>query len=227
MKGKLFGVGVGPGDPELLTIKAIETIRRCDRIAVPGKEKQESAAYKIASQAIELSGKECLAIYMPMTKDTKELKRSHAEGIAEISQVLDTGKDIAFLTLGDPTVYSTYMYLHKGIAEKGYEAEIVNGIPSFCAAAGRLNISLAEKSEQLHIIPASYQVDEALDMKGTRIFMKAGSTMSLLKEKLINESGEVYMVENCGTENEKLSIGARQINENAGYYSLVILKEQQ
>ncbi len=227
MKGKLIGVGVGPGDPELLTIKAIETIKRCEFIAVPGKEKKESAAYKIASQAIELDSKECLTIYMPMTKDTKELNRSHAEGIHKIIKILDTGRDIAFLTLGDPTVYSTYIYIHKGIIEKGYAAEIVNGIPSFCAAAARLNISLTEKSEQLHIIPASYQVDEALKMEGTRVFMKAGSTMSLLKEKLVNERGEIYMVENCGTENEKLTYGAGQMNEHAGYYSLVILKEQQ
>lgn len=225
MSGRLIGVGVGPGDPELLTIKAIKMIQSCDVIAVPGKEVKETFAYKIASQIVDVSKKRCIAIHMPMTKEQQQLDRFHAAGIEQIVQILEEGKDIAFLTLGDPTVYSTYMYLHKGIREMGYNAEIVNGITSFCAAAARLNISLVEKAEQLHIIPANYQIENAMELQGTKIFMKAGSSMPYLKENLVERDGNIYMVENCGTTEEKLYVGADHMSEKAGYYSLVIWKE--
>ena len=67
-----------------------------------------------------------------------------------------------FLTLGDPTVYSTYMYIHKKIQNFGYDAEIVSGIPSFCAVAAKMGISLSEKAEELHVIPAVYQIEEGI-----------------------------------------------------------------
>jgi precorrin-2/cobalt-factor-2 C20-methyltransferase len=225
MKGKLYGIGVGPGDPELMTLKAVRMIENCDILAVPGKKKEDSVAYRIACGATNLSKKECLGIYMPMTKDRARLKEAHENGIRTLREQLDEGKTVAFLTLGDPTVYSTYMYLHKGIAAMGYETEIISGIPSFCAAAARLNISLVEKAEELHVIPATYQTGEALDMPGTKVFMKTGKTMGALKEKLCEAGGEIYMVENCGMENEKLYYSAEEIDEHAGYYSLVILKD--
>lgn len=225
MKGKLYGIGVGPGDWELMTLKAVRLIEESPVIAVPAKEKEDSTAYRIASKAVDLSQKECLAISMPMTKDLEKLEQPHKAGAERMAAVLDAGKQIAFLTLGDPTIYATYIYLHKRILAMGYEAEIISGVPSFCAVAARLNISLAERAEELHIIPASYNIKDALPLSGTKVFMKAGSRMELLKEKLQQLDASVYMVENCGMENEKIYEGAAEINTSAGYYSLVVLKE--
>lgn len=225
-RGKLYGVGVGPGDPMLLTLKAAEVIQGCDVIAVPGKDKHASMAYQIASGVVELEPKECLEIAMPMTRNRRVLDSSHEKGIEQLEKELSAGKDIAFLTLGDPTVYSTYLYLHQGIAMRGYETEIVSGVPSFCAAAGRLNISLAEGPEEIHVIPAGYGVKEAAGLPGTKVFMKAGSTMGELKRVLQDTDDQVYMVENCGMEQEKQYFGAQEIDENAGYYSIVIVKEE-
>lgn len=113
MRGILYGVGVGPGDPELMTLKAVRLIKENDIIAVPGAEVRETVAYKIAVQAVpELADKELLPIYMPMTHDKAELELNHEKGAKALEAALDTGKNVVFLTLGDPedslknTVYS-------------------------------------------------------------------------------------------------------------------------
>ena len=86
-----------------------------------------------------------------------------------------------FLTIGDPSIYSTCMYIHKRLKRMGYETELIPGIPSFCAAAARLDISLSENSDELHIIPASYGVEESMRLQGTKVFMKSGRKMAEVK----------------------------------------------
>lgn len=227
MKGTLYGVGIGPGDPELLTLKAVRVIKESPVIAVPGKVKEDTVAYKIVKQAIpELDEKEFLAVDMPMTKDKEMLQKSHDAGAALVCEALDSGKNVAFLTLGDPTVYSTYLYVHKRVLEKGYQAEIISGITSFCAVAAKLNIGLVEKAEPLHVIPASYQIEDALGLPGTKVLMKAGRKMGKVKEVLRETGSEGMMIENCGMPGEKIYHSIDEINENAGYYSLVIIKEK-
>ncbi len=135
-------------------------------------------------------------------------------------------QDSRIITLGDPTVYSTYMYVHKLILEDGFEAEIISGVTSFCAAAARLNISLAERAEMLHVVPSSHGIEKALDMPGTKVLMKAGSKMALVKEKLLNSEMNVMMVENCGIDTERVFRSASEIPENAGYFSLIIAKDR-
>ena len=227
MAGKMYGIGIGPGDPELLTMKAIRLVRECEVIAVPGKVKEDTIAYKIVSQAVpEMADKEFLQVDFPMTKDKEKLEASHDAGADAICAVLDQGKNIAFLTLGDPTVYSTYLYVHKRVVARGYDVEIVPGITSFCAVAARLNIGLVEKAEELHVIPASYQIDEALELPGTKVLMKAGKQMARVKETLREKGCRAAMIENCGMPDEKIYRTVDEINEDAGYYSLLIVKDK-
>ena len=182
MTGILFGTGIGPGDPELMTLKAVRLIRENDTIAVPGEKPEESIAYQIAVQAVpELAEKELVAIPMPMTKNAKELEENHRRGAEKIEELLDAGKNVVFLTLGDPTVYSTYLYVHRRVLEDGYDARIVSGVTSFCAAAASLSEGLVENSEELHVIPASYQIEDALELSGTKVLMKAGKKMPAVK----------------------------------------------
>ncbi|MDO4634178.1 MAG: precorrin-2 C(20)-methyltransferase [Eubacteriales bacterium] len=226
MAGKLYGIGIGPGDPELLTLKAVRRIQEAGVIAVPGKVKEDTVAYQITVQAVpEIADKECLCVYMPMTKDKDALEKSHEDGARLVAETLDQGKDVAFLTLGDPCVYATYIYIHQRIQEMGYEVEIINGIPSFCAVAARLNTGLVEKAEELHVIPASYQIEEALKLPGTKVLMKAGRKMGDVKRLLMECGQNVVMIERCGMPGERIFNSAEEIPEDAGYYSLIIVKE--
>lgn len=224
--GKLYGVGVGPGDPELMTLKAVRVIEESQVVAVPGETAGESIAWQIAAKVCKkLPEKEILAVPMPMTKDRERLKASHEAGAAALEKYLDDGKQIAFLTLGDPSVYSTYIYLHKRVEADGYPAELVSGVPSFCAAAARLGIGLAEQAESLHIIPASYSVEHALGLSGTKVLMKAGKKLSAVKAALLSEGKEAVMVENCGMPGEKTYRTAEEIPEHGSYYSIIVVKE--
>ncbi len=227
MNGILYGVGVGPGDPELMTLKAVRMIRENEVIAVPGADVRETVAYQIAVQAVpELAGKALLPIYMPMTLDRAVIEENHAKGAAVIEGYLKQGKNVVFLTLGDPTVYSTFSYIQHLVEADGYQTALVSGITSFCAAAARLNVSLSEWNEQLHIVPAVHKLDTTLDQDGNYILMKSGRKMNQVKEILAASGREVLMVENCGMENEKIYHGVDEIPDDAGYYSLIIAREK-
>ena len=226
MKGILYGVGVGPGDPELMTLKAVRLIQENEINAVPGADVKETVAYKIAVQAVpELADKELLPIYMPMTHDPEELERNHAQGAKTLESYLDQGKNIIFLTLGDPCVYSTFSYLQHRVEADGYHTALVSGITSFCAAAARLNISLSEWNEQLHIVPAVHRLDNDLTESGNYILMKSGKKMNQVKEILARSGRDVLMVENCGMPEEHIYHSVDEIPDDAGYYSLIIAKE--
>lgn len=221
-----YGVGVGSGDPELLTLKALRIMREADILAVPGRDRDSSLAYRIALGADPaLADKECLCIPMPMTKDAKKLDESHATGAQQICEQLAAGKSVAFLTLGDPTVYSTYLYLQKRVKQAGYRTQIISGIASFLAAAAAFDIGLVEQSDQLHIIPSTYGVEQALELSGTRVLMKAGKQMGAVKAAIAQTKDDIYMIENCGLAGERRSYGAQELPEDAGYYSLIIIKE--
>lgn len=231
--GKLYGVGVGPGDPELLTLKAVRLIRACHAVAVPGARKEETAAYQIVKQTVpEVEQKECLALTMPMTKDRERLEESHRAAFSILRKALDQGKDVAFLTLGDPCIYSTYLYMHKRAVEAGYQTEIVSGIPSFCAVSAKLGQGLAEQSQTLHIIPSTYGAEEGMQLPGTRVLMKAGKKLCRVKEQIQQEISkgkelQVSMVENCGMPGERVYRNLEEMPEEAGYYSLTIVKSSE
>jgi len=227
MKGKAYGVGVGPGDPELMTLKAVRLIRENEVIAVPGKNARESVAYKIALGAVpEIADKTLVPVYMPMVRDREKLAQEHQRGAKLLEEYLDQGKNVVYLTLGDSTVYCTFSYLQHILEDDGYEVELVSGITSFCAAAARLNISLTEWNEPLHVIPASHKTDHPLDQHGTYVLMKSASRMKEVKELLIASGRQVGCVENCGMENEKVYHSAEEIPDDAGYFSLVIAREK-
>ncbi len=229
MQGKLYGVGVGPGDPELLTLKALRLIKENEVIAVPGKEIQASVAYQIVKGAYEeLDEKTLIPVAMPMTKDPQVLKANHDKAADQVESYLKEEKNVVFLTLGDTTVYSTYLYVHKRILERGYEAEIVSGITSFCAVAARLNMGLVEADQPLHVIPATYkaqEMDEILELPGTKVLMKTGKKMKQVKESIEKSGQKAVMIENCGMPSEKIYLSAEEIPEDSGYYSLIIVKE--
>ena len=226
MAGILYGVGVGPGDPELMTLKAVRLIRENEVVALPGPDARETVAYQIAVQAVpELAEKTLLSVDMPMTHDKEEMNRNHEKAADIIEAYLKEGRNVVFLTLGDPTIYSTFLYVQKRILNRGYQAELVSGITSFCAAAARTGTSLAEWDEQLHILPAVHKLNSSLSLPGNYVLMKSGRKMQQVKEILKSSGRDVVMVENCGMENEHIYRSTEEIPDDAGYYSLIIAKE--
>lgn len=222
--GKLWGVGVGPGDPELLTVKAVRVLREADVVIVPDASSGDKVALNIAKDY--LKGKQIQFVKTPMVRDKAVMDAAHEQAADTISALLDDGKQVAFLTLGDPAIYSTYMYIHQKVLRRGYAVEVVPGIPSFCAAAARLNQSLCLGREPLTIIPASHDQNDLMDLPGNKVFMKAGRSILELQQAL-GEKGLLEgasMVENCSMENEHVYPHFADLKEPSGYFSLVIVK---
>lgn len=225
-KGTLYGVGVGPGDKELITVKAINVLKMADVIAFANAKSGNNKAYDIICEHIE--GKEIIYIDMPMIKDKIELEKSHKAGAETIITYLDMGKNVAFATLGDVSIYSTYMYIHRIIKSLGYNTMIIPGVTSFSASAARLNMSLCDGDTPLIIIPANYKDNkELLSLKATKVLMKSGSKLEQVKNE-IEELGLIdntFMVENCGMEQEKIYYDFSRVEGKTSYFSLIIVKE--
>ena len=224
-KGKLYGVGVGPGDPELLTRKAERVLGEADIVAVPDKGAGEKTALNIVSDLV--AGKELLSCPAPMVRDQAVLEASYQESADRICARLDEGKTVAFITLGDPTVYSTYIYVHKKVLARGYEAELIPGVPSFCAVAARLSTSLCEGAERLLIVPASHDAADCLDIRANKVFMKAGKAIGELQAQLAERGllEHASLVANCGMEGELVCPRFADMTDGTGYFSIVLVKE--
>lgn len=222
-KGKLYGVSVGPGDPELMTLKAVRIIKEADVIAIPHREKEKCTAYQIALGAVpELAEKPILLIDMPMTKDAQRLEQAHRNGAAQVMAELAQGYTVAFLTLGDVTVYSSCQYIYQRVREQGYEGELISGVPSFCAVAARLDRALVSGTDRLHILPAAYDLADCAALDGVKVLMKPGKNIAELKKL----GGRLCGVENCGMAGERVYGCAAEIEEKQGYYSLFLWEEK-
>lgn len=161
-----------------------------------------------------------------MTKDRKILEKNYQKVSEEIIKKLDEGKNVAYLTLGDPTVYSTYIYIQRIVKSVDMMQRLLMEISIICAVAAKLGDSLADRSEQLHIIPSNYDIKEALKLPGNKILMKAASKLSDVKKVLKEQGQEAWMIENCGMEEEKIYHGVEEMPEKATYYTTLLVKEE-
>lgn len=231
MAGKLYGIGVGPGDPKLLTLKAKEILENVQAVAYPVKEKgEESTAYHIAAQAADLSGKQIIEIEFKMDKDRQKREACRRAAAKLLASYLDQGIDIAMITLGDVSVYSTYTYVNQMLAQKGYETEIVPGIPSFCGGAAKAQISLAEGNESFGVISSlkgETQLEAALETFDNLVVMKAGSSVKKIAAKLAAMGLESHgaVLSNVGMADEY--IGPLDTERDYGYFTTLIIKKKE
>ena len=218
IKGILYAVGVGPGDPELMTLKAVKLIKEADVIACPSKDNAPGIAYQIAFRACpEIKEKELLLLDFPMKES--DLAASHQKAAESLMAVLQSGKNVAFLTLGDPGFYSTFSYISGLIEKKGFRTEIVSGVPSFCSASAGINIPIAVGSEAVMVTAGEFR-----DFDGTLIILKAGSRLKSLKESIIKSGKKAWLVENSGMEGEKIYKDIGVMPDKAGYFSILVVK---
>ncbi|MGZ4112177.1 MAG: precorrin-2 C(20)-methyltransferase [Tumebacillaceae bacterium] len=188
--GRLYGLGVGPGDPELITVKAFRILKEVDVVAYPKKRQgSKSYAHAIAEMYVHPSEKEMLGLVFPMTKDQETLQTHWAKTVETIWEPLSQGRDVAFVTEGDPNLYSTWIHMARLMKQTHPEVEILSvpGISSALGAAARLGIHLADGDEQFAIIPATDDraaMQKALDDHDTVVFLKVAKVLDMMIDLL-------------------------------------------
>lgn len=232
MQGIFYGIGVGPGDPELLTCKAARLLGEVDVIALPvtGPGKK-STAYKIAERFI---GHHCrvLEIDFPMTHDRSRLEEAWETGREAVSAVLSGGESVAFITLGDPMLYSTYIYLYHHLQQAGYRVFTVPGINSFSAAAAAAGVPLAYGDEKMAILPGSavtrLSAEELVGFQTLAIFKVANCFNEIVKT--LDQAGLLpgsVLVINCGQPGERIVTDLKSVlGEKLSYFSLIISRKE-
>ena len=231
LKGTFYGVSVGPGDPELMTLQAVRLIRQCPVLAAPQTASGQMLALDIARSALgeALDGKTIVPLYFAMSRDPAALAASHEKAAAAVRQYLDAGQDVAMLNIGDVSIYATFGYLQRLLEAEGYPTAMAAGVPSFCAAAARLNVPLTGGMDvPLTIAPGSW-AGRVLDTPGTKVLMKTGRQLPALLAAL-EQAGRLEnsaLVCNCGLPDEQvcpdLSRGQPQVQP--GYFTTVLVKE--
>jgi len=225
--GKLYGLGVGPGDPELVTLKAARIIKETDIIFAPqSRSGRPSEALKIVQPIIDERETECeiLQPLFPMTEDKEELDKSWNDAAEMLYDKLSEGLDVVFVTLGDPTVFSTFSYVSKLLQKKGVEVVLVPGITAMTACSTTAGIQLTEQDDIMVVVP---QVDDRLPKilpyVDTIVAMKTSRHLDVL-EDCINKDPrekEIISVQNCTMENEEIIHG---FVDNKKYFSTSIIK---
>ncbi|MEG2081905.1 MAG: precorrin-2 C(20)-methyltransferase [Oscillospiraceae bacterium] len=229
MSGILYGVSIGPGDPELLTIKAVKTIKSCPIIATPVTKGENTLALDITKGAVDITEKEIVQLPFKMTRDTAEMEKNHREVAQIIEAYLDKNLDVAFLNLGDISVYSTFAYIMDIAVQDGYTVKMIPGVTSFCAVAAELTMGLTTMNKAVHIIPASsgISLSQALEMEGTKVLMKSGTSIATVKKAIEDKGlcGKTQLVQNCGLPNQVVCKDISKAKDDASYFTTIIVKE--
>ena len=213
-KGKLIGIGVGPGDTELLTLKAAKVLKTVPVVFSPKSSKEkESIALSIVKPLLEKRDdyKKVMIVepIFPMIENKNELEKIWNSAADLVSQYLNTGRDVAFITLGDPSIFSTYSYLQKRLVDD-YEVETIPGITSFTACAAARNEALVEQNDILTVVPKiDKRISNVIEYSDSIVLMKASRNSTKLELKIKNDKRDkdIYSVQNCTRENEKIVEG--------------------
>ncbi|MDP3065812.1 MAG: precorrin-2 C(20)-methyltransferase [Methanobacteriaceae archaeon] len=227
--GKLIGIGVGPGNPEYLTLKAIKTLKKVPVICSPRSAKSRpSVALSIVASSLEDrdTAYELLDPVFPMIEDQEALHDYWDEAARDVKKRLEKGLDVAFITLGDPTVYSTFSYLQKKIGTDKFKVEIIPGVTSFTGCAASANLSLGEKDEIIVIIPkVDQRLSQILELADTAVIMKTSRHSKELEDIIASDKRdkEIISVQNCGMIDETIVKGFVQDKK---YLSTTIVKFQ-
>ncbi len=190
--GTVYGIGVGPGDPELITVKAHRLIQESPVIAYPKKRMGgKSYALEIVEQYINPSEKAMLGLVFPMTRDKDVLYRQWNEIVDTVWEELSQGRNVAFVTEGDPMLYSTFIHMSRLLKQRYPHSEVVSvpGVSSINAAASRMDVPLADGDETVAIVPATKDLSKmrtVLEMHDCVIFIKVSKVLDSMIDLLSN-----------------------------------------
>ena len=235
--GIFYGIGVGPGDPELITMKGARVLARCWDVFVPkARMEGDSTALAIAGHYLSADSR-VHELLFPMTSDQDELARCWEEAANRIAEVLERGDDACFLTLGDPLLYSTYIYLLRALRRQVPDIVVmtVPGITSFSAAAALTEFPVGEAREPITIVPTADDLEavrQALRGSGTLILMKIGKRLGRVLD-LLEEAGlmdQAVFVSHAGQDRQHIECNLHQLKEDgfeADYFSIMLVHTRQ
>lgn len=233
MRGRFYGIGVGPGDPGLLTVRAAEILKNSRHVFVPkARSDGDSVALEIARCYLPGDAQQHELVF-PMTSNPEILARSWKESAETVAAVLETGADACFLTLGDPLVYSTYIYLLRALNARFPELDAITvpGITSFCAAAALTNFQLGEGKELVTIVPTADDlttVQRALETGGTVVLMKIGKRLPEILDLLDDADllEHSVFIARAGLEGQRVVLDLRNLraeDPHIGYLSVILV----
>lgn len=224
--GTFYAVGVGPGDPGLLTLQAANILKRCPVIAAPQTKSGQMLALDIAQGALDLREKEILPLSFTMSHEPALREESYQTAARQIEAFLQKGLDVAMVNLGDVSVFATAYYILERIREDGFQTVMAPGVTSFSAVAARLGCSLTQIDAPLHIIPASADLDRALQLPGTKVLMKSGSAIHEMVRALERAGllDRAALVADCGLPTEQVYRDLRELPENLSYFATIIVQ---
>jgi precorrin-2/cobalt-factor-2 C20-methyltransferase len=233
MKGKIYGIGVGPGDPELLTLKAYRVLKEVDVLCVPkSKAEKDSLALSIARRVVDRDF-EVVELLFPMTHDKDTLRQHWDKATEQMVEKAREGKSMAFITIGDPMFYSTYAYVLERVKKiyRDISIETIPGITAFAACSSMINEPLTEGDEKLIVIPAAYGISairEALENFENVVLMKVNriydEVAALLTE--MGLSGNAVYISRCGYEDQFYTTDIQgQVGMEKDYMSILIVRK--
>ena len=227
-KGKFYGIGVGVGDPENITVKATKKLHEVDVIVLPeAKSGEGSTAFNIVREYLK-PGVEQMFLEFPMIKDVEARKIFRKNNADKVSAELEKGKNVAFLTIGDPMTYSTYTYVLEHIADD-VEVETIAGITSFNSIAARLNVPLMIGDEDLKVVSVNRKTDiyKEIENNDNLVLMKISRNFEKIKKAIIETGNKenAVIVSDCGKDNEVVYWDIESVEE-VPYFSTMILKKK-
>jgi precorrin-2/cobalt-factor-2 C20-methyltransferase len=232
MKGSLIGIGVGPGDPELLTLKGYRILNEIKNIVIPvSKKGKESIAKNIIKKSVNLKNKNIIELIFPMSYDEFKLNEYWDKAVNKIKALLDNGEDVVFITLGDISIYSTFMYIEKRIKNLGYKVNMIPGVTSFCASASFAGISLGENNDKIIIVPSPEKendLEKIIKDNECIVFMKVSKSFNQIINVIdkLDLLKNAVMVSRCGHGNQEIIKDLKNYNEkDVNYMSTIILKK--
>ena len=234
----LVAIGVGPGDPDLLTVKAVRAIQDADIIMCPASgEERPSIALSVVESLLDRSRQEIIRLIFPMTKDTDILETTWKRNARIMAETVLTGKDVVYLTVGDPYLYSTWIYMHRELSANHPEMDIsvIPGIVSMFTFASKVGVSIAEGSEKVSIIPSCYELSSVKAIaknSDTLVFLKDGryfdQVVDVLRDAGFPDDSIFAIGQDLGTDHEivrRLTLG--EVHRGVlttKYFSILVVK---
>lgn len=233
-RGCFYGVGVGPGDPELITLKALRLIQNAAVVSYLANDRGESQARAIACEAfVDVQAEQIeIAINMPMSTDRRLANKAYDEGAEQIRLQLESGHDVIFLCEGDPLFFGSFAYLLERLQSE-FECQVVPGIASVHAASAALKAPLTMLKESFVVVSGRHrdeQIRTALEQHDSVVIMKAGQArpriLALLAET--GRQNDARYLEYIGRENQRVEASISSLANEAGpYFSLFVVTRQE